>query len=139
MDVPAIERNRRMSAYDDLVERIAKAVFGVTIYADDPTRAGMPTWEEATPEHVTYCEECAQAVLSSLHAAGLRIVPSEATQEMCHAARDTEHMKSYTMLVEQEGERLVGAPVSAPIHASMLAYVTFAAMIAASPYAPKDK
>jgi hypothetical protein len=68
-----------MSEYDDLVERLAKAVFGVTTYADDPTRAGMPKWDEATPEHITYCGECARAVLSEIHAAGLRIVDAEGT------------------------------------------------------------
>lgn len=56
------------------------------------------------------------------------LAPWEATEGMCRAAEATPYGQHFKRLVEAEGGRIVGSPVTAPVHGFVLVLRAFAAM-----------
>jgi hypothetical protein len=121
-----------MSAYDDLVERLAKklapkawATLGYPPGHDTP----------ATQNRRTASLRHARAVLSSLHAAGLRIVPEKPTEAIREACADGLKFwlgdNKYAEIVRGDPDNWPGVEPAAD--------QAWTAMLSASPYAPKDK
>jgi hypothetical protein len=108
-----------MSEYDDLVERLAKALCNNMAISDDAKRM---CWEQEPTRAELF--RCARATLDEIHSAGLRIVPEKPTEAHCDAM-----FKTWNIRMSDDGWRGVGGFLGD----------LYTAVIAASPYAPKDK
>ena len=107
-----------MSEREKLIEVMARAMLADEL-AVRPTLTFHPTWEQESDIWLSN----ARAALTALEAAGVRLVPVEATEEMVE--RGDGRMRAWIPMPTYKGEY------------SQVLQDAYRSMLAASPYAPE--
>ena len=120
-----------MSEREKIIEVMARAQVAY-LY---PTDEGYPGYDDLAPEAISILHACATAALAALEAAGVRLVPVEATLEMSYAGESKMADKDVALILRRKkGE----ASKSETVLDSLYAGEIYAAMLAASPYAKEN-